>query len=183
MTRFAMPLSFRDQTVTFSEFDAAAAQVATLLDRAGVQPGDRVGLMLPNTPAFAIVFYGILYHGAVAVPMNPLFKAGEVEFYLSNTGAKAFFATPASAHEARAGATAAGVGQFWIVDDAELGRLIADLPREANPRAAPPLTMPSSCIPPGRPANRRALSSPTVECTATPRSPHAHTLKSTETTR
>ena len=40
------------------EFDDAAARVATLLEQAGVEPGDRVGVMLPNTPAFAIVFYG-----------------------------------------------------------------------------------------------------------------------------
>ncbi|MGA7051137.1 MAG: AMP-binding protein, partial [Mycobacterium sp.] len=51
---------------TFTEFDAAAARVATLLERAGIEPGDRVGVMLPNTPAFAIVFYGIMYRGAVA---------------------------------------------------------------------------------------------------------------------
>jgi len=43
-----------DLRITFAEFDAAAGRVATLLDRAGIEPGDRVGLMLPNTPAFAI---------------------------------------------------------------------------------------------------------------------------------
>ena len=41
---------------------------------AGIEPGDRVGVMLPNTPAFAIAFYGIMYRGAVAVPMNPLLE-------------------------------------------------------------------------------------------------------------
>ena len=38
--------------LTYAEFDAAAARVATLLERAGVAPGDRVGVMLPNIPAF-----------------------------------------------------------------------------------------------------------------------------------
>ena len=52
-----------DVQFTFAEFDAAAARVATLLERAGIEPGDRVGVMLPNTPAFAIVFYGIMYRG------------------------------------------------------------------------------------------------------------------------
>ena len=63
--------------------------MATLLDKAGIEPGDRVGVMLPNTPAFAIAFYGIMYRGAVAVPMNPLLKAREVAYYLSNSAAKA----------------------------------------------------------------------------------------------
>jgi long-chain acyl-CoA synthetase len=111
---------------TYAEFDAAAARVATLLERAGVESGDRVGVMLPNIPAFAVVFYGIMYRGAVAVPMNPLLKAREVEFYLANSGAKALLATPVFAEEASAGA--AGVGaRCWLVDDAGLAGLIGDL--------------------------------------------------------
>src|SRR6201991_2469609 len=88
--------------------------------------------MLPNTPAFAIAFYGIIYRGAVAVPMNPLLKAREVAFYLSNSGAKALFATPGFADEASAGADEVGA-QCWIVDDAGLMDLIADLPAQESP--------------------------------------------------
>ena len=121
-----------DLRFTFAEFDAAAARVATLLEQAGVEPGDRVGVMLPNTPAFAIVFYGIIYRGAVAVPMNPLLKAREVTFYLSNSGAKALFGTPAFANEATAGADEVGA-QCWIVDDAGLLDLIAGLPEQEAP--------------------------------------------------
>jgi long-chain acyl-CoA synthetase len=88
--------------------------------------------MLPNTPAFAIAFYGIMYRGAVAVPMNPLLKAREVSYYLSNSGAKALFATPAFAEEATAAAAEVGA-QCWIVDDAGLTELIADLPAQDSP--------------------------------------------------
>ena len=119
-----------DLEFTYAEFDAAAARVATLLERAGVEPGDRVGLMLPNTPAFAIAFYGIMYRGAVAVPMNPLLKAREVSYYLSNSGAKALFGSPAFADEASAGAAEVGA-QCWLVDDAGLMKLIADLPEHS----------------------------------------------------
>ena len=121
-----------DVEFTFAELDDAAARVATLLEQAGVQPGDRVGIMLPNTPAFAIAFYGIMYRGAVAVPMNPLLKGREVAFYLSNSGAKALFATPAFADEATAGAAEVGA-QCWVVDDAELMALIAELPAQDSP--------------------------------------------------
>src|SRR6201985_1106167 len=89
-----------DLQFSYAEFDAAAARVATLLERAGVEPGDRVGVMLPNTPAFAIAFYGIMYRGAVAVPMNPLLKSREVSYYLSNSAAKALFAAPPTAEGA-----------------------------------------------------------------------------------
>jgi long-chain acyl-CoA synthetase len=117
---------------TFAEFDAAAARVATLLDTAGIEPGDRVGVMLSNTPAFAIVFYGIMYRGAVAVPMNPLLKGREVAFYLSNSAAKAMFASPSVGQEAAAGAGETGA-QCWIVDDAELAKLTAGLPEQGAP--------------------------------------------------
>jgi long-chain acyl-CoA synthetase len=121
-----------DLQFTFAEFDAAAGRVATLLEQAGVEPGDRVGVMLPNTPAFAIAFYGIMYRGAVAVPMNPLLKAREVSYYLSNSGAKALFAPPAFADEATAGAAEVGA-QCWLLDDAGLMKLIADLPEQDSP--------------------------------------------------
>ncbi|MBS1693697.1 MAG: long-chain fatty acid--CoA ligase [Actinobacteria bacterium] len=118
--------------LTYAEFDSAAARFATFLDRAGIRPGDRVGVMAPNTPAFAVVFYGILHRGAIAVPMNPLLKAAEVEYYLANTGAGALIATPASTHAASVGAAAASA-RVWIVDDAALTELIADLPAQAAP--------------------------------------------------
>jgi long-chain acyl-CoA synthetase len=121
-----------EDVVTYAEFDAAAARIATFLERAGIEPGDRVGLMLPNTPAFALAFYGILRRGAIAVPMNPLLKAREVEFFLANTAAKALFATPASAEAAERGATAAAA-QCWLVDDVALAELIADLPAQDRP--------------------------------------------------
>ncbi|WP_156685654.1 long-chain-fatty-acid--CoA ligase [Mycobacterium sp. Marseille-P9652] len=121
-----------ESRLTYAEFDAAAARVATMLERAGIEPGDRVGIMLPNSLAFAVAFYGIVYRGAVAVPMNPLLKAREVAYYLSNTAAKALFATPAFADEATAGAAEAGA-ECWLVDDAALAELTAELPAQGSP--------------------------------------------------
>jgi len=121
-----------DLQLTFAELDAAAARVATLLERAGVDPGDRVGIMLPNTPAFVIAYFGIIYRGAVAVPMNPLLKAREIAYYLSNSGAKALFATPAFAEEATTAAAEVGA-QCWLVDDAGLAELTEDLPAAGAP--------------------------------------------------
>jgi long-chain acyl-CoA synthetase len=119
---------------TYAEFDDAAARVASILEQSGVQPGDRVGLMLPNTTAFPILFYGIMRRGAVAVPMNPLLKSREVEYYLSNTGAKMLYATPAFADEAHAGAAAAGAS-CTIVDDESLPSMLADVAPQARPVA------------------------------------------------
>lgn len=122
-----------DVTYTFAEFNDAAAKVATLLAERGIKPGDRVGLMLPNVPEFAILFYGILRAGAVAVPMNPLMKSREISFYLTNTSAKLLLAVPAFADEARAGAESAGAE--CLLADADLNAAIASFPAQSEPVA------------------------------------------------
>jgi len=96
-----------DDVLRYTDLDDAAARMVTLLREYGVQPGDRVGLMLPNVPEFAIVFYGVLRAGGVAVPMNPLLKRREVEYYLADSGARVLFGWHEVATEAEAGARAA----------------------------------------------------------------------------
>jgi long-chain acyl-CoA synthetase len=93
-----------DATTSYQDLNAASARVAGLLTDRGVGPGDRVGLMLPNVPEFAAVYYGVLRAGAVVVPMNPLLKAREVEYYLADSGATVLFAWHSAAKEAVAGA-------------------------------------------------------------------------------
>ena len=46
-------------------------------------------MVLPNVLSFPVVFYGALLAGAAVVPMNPLLKAREVEYYLRDSGARA----------------------------------------------------------------------------------------------
>ncbi|HEX6022004.1 MAG TPA: long-chain fatty acid--CoA ligase [Solirubrobacter sp.] len=77
-----------DRALTYAELDDAAARMSALLKSKGVEPGDRVGLMAPNVPEFAIAYYGTLRAGAIVVPMNPLLKKREVDHYLSDSGAK-----------------------------------------------------------------------------------------------
>jgi len=51
--------------LTYAELERRSAQVAGLLAARGVQPGDRVGLLLPNVPQFPMLYYGILRAGGV----------------------------------------------------------------------------------------------------------------------
>ena len=93
-----------DAVLTYAQLDDATKHVAGLLAEHGVQPGDRVAIMLPNVPHFAVLYYGILRAGAVAVPMNPLLKEPEVAYYLGNSGAKLVFVWEGFRDEADAGA-------------------------------------------------------------------------------
>jgi long-chain acyl-CoA synthetase len=97
-----------DAELTYAQLDGASAHVAGMLKAKGVEPGDRVGVMLPNVPYFPVVYYGILRYGAVVVPMNVLLKKREVGFYLSDPEAKALFAWHDFAEAAEAGAEEAG---------------------------------------------------------------------------
>jgi long-chain acyl-CoA synthetase len=94
--------------LSYSELDRASGRLATLLGEKGLQPGDRVGVMLPNVPAFPISYYGALRAGGVVVPMNVLLKRREIAFYLEDSGAKLLLAWHGFAEEARDGAADAG---------------------------------------------------------------------------
>ena len=116
-----------DDLISYRQLDRDSARVAGLLRERGLEPGDRVGIMLPNTSEFAVVYYGVLRAGGVAVPMNPLLKAREVEFYLADSGARLMFVWGAFAEEARAGAERAGA-EAIVVDPAGFGELLASAP-------------------------------------------------------
>ncbi|MGC1213322.1 MAG: long-chain fatty acid--CoA ligase [Micromonospora sp.] len=85
-------LRLGDRVITYAELDDTSARFAGYLHAHGVQPGDRVGLMLPNVPEFAVLYYGILRAGGVVVPMNPLLRPREVDYYLDDSQARGIFA-------------------------------------------------------------------------------------------
>src|SRR5919205_704322 len=87
-------LKLDDTVVTYAMLDEGSARVAGLLKEKGLEPGDRVGIMLPNVPYFGVVYYGVLRAGGVVVPMNVLLKGREVGFYLEKAGAEAILVEP-----------------------------------------------------------------------------------------
>jgi len=117
-----------DYLLTYSALDEAASRAASLLTDRGLRPGDRVGLMLPNVPEFAVIYFGALRAGLVVVPMNPLLKSREVEYYLGDSGAKVLFAWHQVASEAERGAKAA-LSQFQSVVPGEFEQLVAGFER------------------------------------------------------
>ena len=97
-------LRLGDTKVSFAEFDDASARFAAMLRDEGLQPGDRVAIMLPNVLSFPPIYYGVLRAGGVVVPMNPLLKSREVAFHLGDSGARWIFAFTGFADEASKGA-------------------------------------------------------------------------------
>jgi long-chain acyl-CoA synthetase len=117
-------LKLDEHVISYAQLDEASARVAGLLRERGVRTGDRVGVMLPNVPQFAVAYYGVLRAGGIVVPMNVLLKQREVAFYLSDSEAKVVFAWHQFAPAAQAGAAEAGT-ECVIVAPGEFEQLLA----------------------------------------------------------
>jgi long-chain acyl-CoA synthetase len=118
-----------DFVLTWEQLAGASAHAAGLLAEEGVQPGDRVGLMLPNVPQFPVLYYGILRAGGIVVPMNVLLKEREVAYYLEDSGAKLLLAWEGMFDAAQAGAEKAGAKAIKVDFEEFVQRLGAATPR------------------------------------------------------
>ncbi len=79
-------IDFLGKRMSYGELWEATRRFARGLQDLGVQPGDRVAIMLPNSPQFVIAFYGTLLAGAVAVNTNPLYTPRELSHQLRDSG-------------------------------------------------------------------------------------------------
>ena len=85
-----LPLGLAIQSkMTYQELNDKASRFAAALHGLGLKEGDRVSIMLPNTPQQVISFYGILKAGMVAVNTNPTYTPRELQHQLHDSGAKA----------------------------------------------------------------------------------------------
>ena len=108
-------------TMSYGELAEAARTIAAGLIERDVVPGDRVALMLPTGVDFFVAFFGILYAGAVPVPIYPPMQRSQIEDYarrqagiLRNAGARMLITVPEGL---RLGSLLRGLGR-----DAVLGR-------------------------------------------------------------
>ncbi len=78
---------FYGASMTYRDLDEAADRFASGLRKIGAKKGDRIGLLLPNTPGYIIAFFGILRAGGVVVQTNPLYTPRELGELYSDAGA------------------------------------------------------------------------------------------------
>jgi len=79
---------YRNTVYSYERLWDLSVRMANLLSDLGVKKGDRVALYLPNIPQFVISFYGASTCGGVVVACNSLYRESEVEYILSDSGAK-----------------------------------------------------------------------------------------------
>lgn len=90
-TRFAaLPCcKFMGRSFSFAQVEQQSRQFAAYLQSLGLQPGDRVALMMPNVPQYVAAVAGVLRAGLVVVNVNPLYTPRELAHQLNDSGAKA----------------------------------------------------------------------------------------------
>ncbi len=79
---------------TYAAIEGLANQVANLLIRNGVAPGERVALLEQNSHRYVAWYYGILKAGAVCVPVNTASDAGMLEHFVTDSGARGLMVGP-----------------------------------------------------------------------------------------
>lgn len=81
-------LFFKDKKFTYSQLNEAINKVANSLIEEGIGKQDKVCIHLTNCPEFIFTFFACFKIDAVAVPINPVLKSGEIEYILNNSDAK-----------------------------------------------------------------------------------------------
>ena len=149
-------------TLTYADADRESGRLAQLMVAHGVATGDRVALQVQKSPTAIWVYLACLRVGAVLLPMNPGYTAGEVSYLLDDATPKLVIADP----ESPAAALAPGA---LMCDSNEVGSLFAalahfkgdfeDLPVEPSTPAILPYTSGTTGRPKGAPLSQSNLAS------------------------
>ncbi|MRH42921.1 AMP-binding protein [Aquibacillus halophilus] len=81
-------LHFLGKELSYEEVYTQSKKLAAYLQQLGLEKGDRVSVMLPNSPQAVISYYGILMAGGIVVETNPLYQERELEYQVKDSGSK-----------------------------------------------------------------------------------------------
>ena len=121
---------FRDQTFTYREVEAAAARCRAALAAQGVKPGDRVALVMSDSPPMIFAFLGIMGLGAIAVPCSTLLPAEGLSYVFKDSEAKLVIVSPEHLANVEAAGARAVILDAKLLEGAPapMGRFERDTP-------------------------------------------------------
>lgn len=91
-------ITFMGVHIGYDELDGISQNIAGYLQSLGLKKGDKVAVMMPNTPQYLAVMIGIVRAGYILVNVNPLYTAHELEHQLNDSEAKVLFIVENFAH-------------------------------------------------------------------------------------
>ena len=77
-----------DRELSYADVATQSRRLADGLAALGVQPGDRVAMIMANYPEFVTIKFAIARTGAIAVPLNYLYRSDELRFVLADAGCR-----------------------------------------------------------------------------------------------
>ena len=79
---------FKGAEISYKEMNKITDQLAAALVGLGVKKGDRVGILIPNTPQFVMAYFAVLKAGGVVVATNPQYTEREIKHQANDSGMK-----------------------------------------------------------------------------------------------
>lgn len=83
---------FMGKPTSYAELEGTVSRFSSALQNLGIEKGDKVALLLGNTPHFIISLYATMRLGATAIPINPLYTPDEISYIIQNGDVKAVIA-------------------------------------------------------------------------------------------
>ena len=87
--RYKSAFACMGKEMTYDEVDKASRNFAAYLHSRGLEPGDKLAIMMPNVLQYPIVLFGALRAGLTIVNTNPLYTPREMKHQFTDSGAKA----------------------------------------------------------------------------------------------
>ncbi|MDT0510221.1 malonyl-CoA synthase [Novosphingobium sp. MMS21-SN21R] len=110
--------------LTYQGVRDQSARYANLLQSLGVEPGDRVAVQASKSLDMLMLYLGCLRSGAIFLPLNPAYTAGELGYFLKDANPRLFVCAPSSEQDVRPLAVAAGVEHVMTLGGNGAGTLV-----------------------------------------------------------
>jgi long-chain acyl-CoA synthetase len=123
-------LSFEGRWIRSGELHDRASRLAAGLREAGIEPGDRVVVLMANCPEVGITYNALWRVGAVVTPAIFLLPPAELEHIVSDSGAKLVLATPELAANVPAGVAVLTTDEFASVEEAQPAEIVPRAPED-----------------------------------------------------
>src|SRR5678815_4262549 len=89
----AVAVHFKEKKISFKEIEDASARCRGALATLGVSPGDKVALIMSDSPEMMLAMLGVMGMGAIVVPLSTMLRPAEIEYMLKDSGAKLVIVT------------------------------------------------------------------------------------------
>jgi acyl-CoA synthetase (AMP-forming)/AMP-acid ligase II len=127
------------RVLTYAQLAAGVGRVAASLSARGFGKGDVLGLLAPNSPEFALAFYGAVSVGGIVTTVSPLATEHDIAQQLRDAGARFLVTVGPLLDRAAAAAAAAGIEEIFVFDEAPGATPFASLLASDGP--APDVTI------------------------------------------